>query len=144
LQFYRFDRGAELVQVYRILDLRRDPLWIRERLQSLGVAKEDEIPSQRDAAPELGGKLLEDDSARVFPMGRRLPRSGRRNSRSAEARGRIHLSIVLENVALINHLQLYPKAQTGTCPGGRNALEMRDPLPVAGSSWATFWATNIL
>jgi hypothetical protein len=31
--FYRFDRDAELVRVYRVLDLRRDPLWIRERLQ---------------------------------------------------------------------------------------------------------------
>ena len=31
--FYRFDREKELVRVYRVLDLRRDPLWIRERLR---------------------------------------------------------------------------------------------------------------
>ena len=31
--FYRFDRDKKLVRVYRVLDLRRDPLWIRERLQ---------------------------------------------------------------------------------------------------------------
>jgi len=31
--FYRFDRDAELVRVYRVLDLRRDPLWLQERLQ---------------------------------------------------------------------------------------------------------------
>jgi plasmid stabilization system protein ParE len=30
--FYRFDRDAELVQIYRVLDLRRDPFWVRERL----------------------------------------------------------------------------------------------------------------
>jgi hypothetical protein len=31
--FYRFDRDSELVRVYRVLDLRRDPLWIRDRLR---------------------------------------------------------------------------------------------------------------
>jgi hypothetical protein len=31
--FYRFDRDKELIRVYRVLDLRRDPLWIRERLR---------------------------------------------------------------------------------------------------------------
>lgn len=31
--FYRFDRDKELVRVYRVLDLRRDPLWIRKRLR---------------------------------------------------------------------------------------------------------------
>jgi hypothetical protein len=31
--FYRFDRDEELIRVYRVLDLRRDPLWIRERLR---------------------------------------------------------------------------------------------------------------
>jgi hypothetical protein len=30
--FYRFDRGKKLILVYRVLDLRRDPLSIRERL----------------------------------------------------------------------------------------------------------------
>jgi plasmid stabilization system protein ParE len=31
--FYRFDREKELIQVYRVLDLRRDPSWIRQRLK---------------------------------------------------------------------------------------------------------------
>lgn len=31
--FYRFDRQAELVRVYRVLDLRRDPPWIKARLK---------------------------------------------------------------------------------------------------------------
>jgi hypothetical protein len=31
--FYRFDRDRRLIRVYRVLDLRRDPLWIRERLR---------------------------------------------------------------------------------------------------------------
>jgi hypothetical protein len=31
--FYRLDRDKELIRVYRVLDLRRDPLWIRERLR---------------------------------------------------------------------------------------------------------------
>jgi hypothetical protein len=31
--FYRFERDKELIRVYRVLDLRRDPLWIRERLR---------------------------------------------------------------------------------------------------------------
>src|SRR5260370_35823812 len=31
--FYRFERDTELVRVYRVLDLRRDPLWIREQLR---------------------------------------------------------------------------------------------------------------
>ena len=31
--FYGFDRDKELVRVYRVLDLRRDPLWIRERFR---------------------------------------------------------------------------------------------------------------
>ena len=30
--FYRFDREKDIVRVYRVLDLRRDPLWIREQL----------------------------------------------------------------------------------------------------------------
>jgi plasmid stabilization system protein ParE len=30
--FYRFERDKQLVRVYRVLDLRRDPLWIREQL----------------------------------------------------------------------------------------------------------------
>jgi plasmid stabilization system protein ParE len=30
--FYRFERDRQLVRVYRVLDLRRDPLWIREQL----------------------------------------------------------------------------------------------------------------
>jgi ParE toxin of type II toxin-antitoxin system, parDE len=30
--FYLFDRDTELVQVYRVLDLRREPSWIRKRL----------------------------------------------------------------------------------------------------------------
>jgi plasmid stabilization system protein ParE len=31
--FYRLEQGKELVRVYRVLDLRRDPLWIRQRLR---------------------------------------------------------------------------------------------------------------
>jgi hypothetical protein len=31
--FYRFDRDRRLIRVYRVLDLRRDPLWIRKRLR---------------------------------------------------------------------------------------------------------------
>ena len=31
--FYRFERDKELIRVYRVLHLRRDPLWIRERLR---------------------------------------------------------------------------------------------------------------
>jgi hypothetical protein len=31
--FYRFDRDKQLIRVYRVLDLRRDPIWIRERLR---------------------------------------------------------------------------------------------------------------
>lgn len=31
--FYRLNREAEVVQVYRVLDLRRDPLWIREQVR---------------------------------------------------------------------------------------------------------------
>ena len=31
--FYRFDREKNLIQVYRVLDLRRDPSWIRRRLK---------------------------------------------------------------------------------------------------------------
>ena len=31
--FYRFERDKELIRVYHVLDLRRDPLWIRERLR---------------------------------------------------------------------------------------------------------------
>ena len=31
--FYRFEPDKELVRVYRVLDLRRDPIWIRERLR---------------------------------------------------------------------------------------------------------------
>jgi plasmid stabilization system protein ParE len=30
--FYRYERDKQLVRVYRVLDLRRDPLWIREQL----------------------------------------------------------------------------------------------------------------
>jgi|SRR6516164_6532304 len=30
--FYRFDREKQLIRVYRVLDLRRDPLWIRKQL----------------------------------------------------------------------------------------------------------------
>ncbi|MBV8213719.1 MAG: type II toxin-antitoxin system RelE/ParE family toxin [Verrucomicrobia bacterium] len=31
--FYRFNRETEVVQVYRVLDLRRDPSWIQKRLK---------------------------------------------------------------------------------------------------------------
>jgi plasmid stabilization system protein ParE len=31
--FYRLERDQGLVRVYRVLDLRRDPLWIRQRLR---------------------------------------------------------------------------------------------------------------
>lgn len=31
--FYRLERDKGLVRVYRVLDLRRDPLWIRQRLR---------------------------------------------------------------------------------------------------------------
>ena len=31
--FYRFDREKDLIQVYRVLDLRRDPSWIQRRLK---------------------------------------------------------------------------------------------------------------
>ena len=31
--FYRLERARRLVRVYRVLDLRRDPLWIRQRLR---------------------------------------------------------------------------------------------------------------
>jgi plasmid stabilization system protein ParE len=31
--FYRLNREAEVVQVYRVLDLRRDPLWIRGQVR---------------------------------------------------------------------------------------------------------------
>ena len=30
--FYRFDREKQLIRVYRVVDLRRDPLWIRKQL----------------------------------------------------------------------------------------------------------------
>ena len=30
--FYRFERDKQLIRIYRVLDLRRDPLWIREQL----------------------------------------------------------------------------------------------------------------
>jgi hypothetical protein len=29
--FYRFDRQTKLIQVYRVLDLRRDPAWIKKQ-----------------------------------------------------------------------------------------------------------------
>jgi plasmid stabilization system protein ParE len=31
--FYRLNQQAQLVQVYRVLDLRRDPPWIKARLK---------------------------------------------------------------------------------------------------------------
>jgi hypothetical protein len=37
--FYRFDRETELVQVYRVLDLRRDPSWIQKRLKPPELSK---------------------------------------------------------------------------------------------------------
>jgi hypothetical protein len=85
------------------------------------------------------------NSAQGLPIGRRLPRSGRRSSLSAEARGRIHLSIVVENVALQSITRSFIRGlKPGRVRAGRNALERRDLLRVAGGSWATFWATNIL
>ena len=30
--FYRFERDEQLIRIYSVLDLRRDPLWIREQL----------------------------------------------------------------------------------------------------------------
>lgn len=30
--FYRFERDKQIIRIYRVLDLRRDPLWIREQL----------------------------------------------------------------------------------------------------------------
>ena len=30
--FYRFESAKQLVRVYRVLDLRRDPVWIRGQL----------------------------------------------------------------------------------------------------------------
>jgi plasmid stabilization system protein ParE len=33
--FYRLNREAGVVQVYRVLDLRRDPSWVREQVRNV-------------------------------------------------------------------------------------------------------------